>query len=142
MIVFAEGLPGYIGDFYRAVAYLFPASVNTYVGGVPKDPEFPYAVLWGDLGNEVAESLADIPDEMHINFRVTYVGRRWDQMAWVVGQVRPVLNRAQPSVAGWSTEKLRQSSLMDMQTDYEVTLTDGSHPVYSVDEFSLVADKS
>lgn len=141
MIVFAEGEPGHMGDFYRAVEFLFPASVTVYVGNVPDDPSFPYAVLWGDLGDEVAESLVDVPDEFRIRFRVTYVGLRWDQMAWVASKVRPALNRAQPSVAGWYTGRLRQSSLMDMQTDYQVTLADGSNPVFAVDEFALVADK-
>jgi hypothetical protein len=131
-----------MGDFYRAVAYLFPSTVTVYVGSVPKSPTFPYAVLWGDLGSEVSESLADIPDHVRINFRVTYVGLRWDQMAWVAAKVRPALNRAVPSVAGWLCGGLRQSSLMDMQTDYEVTLADGSNPVFSVDEFALVADKT
>ena len=142
MIVAAEGVPGYVGDFYRAAAYLFPANVTLYVGSVPKDPSFPYVVLWGGMGDEFAEDLGDVPDSFRLPFRVTYVGTRWDQMAWVAGQVRPVLNRATLSVAGWVCAKLRQSSLVDMQTDFEVTLADGSHPVYSVDEFLLVADKS
>ena len=138
MIVFAEGVAGHVGDFYRAVSYLFPESVTVYVGNVPDDP---YAVLWGDLGDEVAESLVDDPDEFRIRFRVTYVGLRWDQMAWVASKVRPALNRAVPSVSGWLCGGLRQSSLMDLQTDYQVTLADSSHPVFAVDEFALVADK-
>jgi len=56
-------------------------------------------------------------------------------------QVRPALNRSKPYVHGWVSGRMRQASLMDVQTDFTVTLTDGSHPVYAVDEFALIAHK-
>ena len=132
---------GHVGDFYDAVAALVPSSVKVYVGNVPAKPTFPYAVLWGSLGDETSESLADVPDELRVNFRVTYVGLTLASVAWVASRVRPALNRAQPYVSGWLSGRLRQAALMDVQTDTSVTLTPGSHPMYAVDEFALVAHK-
>lgn len=140
-IVFGTPPPGHVGSFYAAVAGLFPASVRLYVGNVPKKPEYPYAVLWGDLGDETTEALDDVPTELRIRFRVTYVGLSLDQVAWVVVRVRPALNRVKPYVSGWLSGKLRQSTLMDVQTDFSVALDNGAHPMYAVDEFALAADK-
>jgi hypothetical protein len=140
-VAYADVPPGFAGDFYKAVAALIPSTVKVYTGSVPTSPTFPYAVLWGSLGDEVSESLADIPDELRINFRVTYVGETLASVGWVASRVRPALNRARPYVPGWVSGKLRQSSLMDVQSDYSVTLVSGRNPVYAVDEFALVADK-
>lgn len=140
-VAYADVPVGHAGDFYRAAGDLIPAAVTVYLGNVPKTPTFPYAVLWGSLGDEVSESLEDVPDELRLNLRVTYVGLTFGQVAWVASKVRPALNRAKPYVHGWMTGRLRQASLMDVQTDFSVTLTDGAHPVYAVDEFALIADK-
>ena len=141
-VAYADIPPGVAGDFYKAVAALIPAAVKVYVGAVPATPTFPYAVLWGSLGDEVSESLADVPDELRMNLRVTYVGETLASVGWVAGKVRPALNRARPYVPGWWVGGgLRQSSLMDVQSDYSVTLISGRNPVYAVDEFALVADK-
>jgi len=140
-VAFADVPVGHVGDFYRAVGDLIPSAVTVYEGNVPDKPDFPYAVLWGSFGDEVSESLADVPDELRVNFRVTYVGQSLASVAWVASKVRPALNRSKPYVHGWVSGRMRQASLMDVQTDFTVTLTDGSHPVYAVDEFALVAHK-
>jgi hypothetical protein len=141
-IVLATPPSGHVGGFYDAIGRLWPAAVRLYVGNVPKKPSYPYAVLWGDLGEETTEALDDVPTEMRIRFRVTYVGLSLDQVAWAASRIRPALNRAQPYVPGWLTGKLRQAPLMDVQTDFSVTLENGAHPMYAVDEFALSADKS
>ena len=140
-VAYADVPVGHAGDFYRAVGDLIPGAATVYVGNVPDKPSFPYAVLWGSLGDEVSESLGDVPDELRINFRVTYVGLTLASVAWVASRVRPALNRAKPYVHGWVSGRMRQSSLMDVQTDFTVTLSDGAHPVYAVDEFALTAHK-
>jgi hypothetical protein len=141
-ISYATVPDGHVGDFYGAVAGLFPSSVKVYVGSVPDTPKYPYAVLWGSLGDETSEALADVPDEIRIPFRVTYVGLTLAQVAHVASKVRPALNRAAPYVSNWITSRMRQSSLMDIQTDRDVTITgSGAHPLYAVDEFLLVASK-
>lgn len=141
-MVFGTPPTGHVGGFYAGVAGLFPGAVRVYIGNVPKKPDYPYAVLWGDLGEETTEALDDVPTEMRIRFRVTYVGLTLDQVAWLVARVRPALNRVTPYVPGWLVGKLRQAPLMDVQTDFSVTLEQGAHPMYAVDEFALAADKS
>ena len=141
-LVYATVPDGHVGDFFTAVAALFPSAVKVYVGTVPAAPTYPYAVLWGSLGDEVSESLADIPDEIRVPFRVTYVGLTLASVAHIASKVRPALNRAAPYVSGWITSRMRQSSLMDVQADRDVTVTGvGTHPLYAVDEFLLVASK-
>ena len=140
-VAFADVPVGHVGDFYRAVGSLIPDAVTVYEGNVPDKPSYPYAVLWGWFGDEVSESLCDVPDVLRINFRVTYVGLTLASAAWVMSKVRPALNRAEPYVHGWVSGRMRQASLMDVQTDFTVTLTDGAHPVYAVDEFALVAHR-
>lgn len=140
-VAFADVPVGHVGDFYRAVGSLIPDAVTVYEGNVPDKPSYPYAVLWGSFGDEVSESLCDVPDVLRINFRVTYVGLTLASAAWVMSKVRPALNRAAPYVHGWVSGRMRQASLMDVQTDFTVTLTDGAHPVYAVDEFALVAHR-
>ena len=130
-----------ISGFYAGVAGLIPDSVKVYLVNVPSRPEYPYVVLWGDLGEETSEALADVPNEMHIRFRITYVGLTLDQVAWVVSRVRPALNRVKPYVPGWLPGKLRQSPLADIQADTSIKLEGGAHPLFAVDEFALSADK-
>jgi len=135
-----------IKEHYDAVQALMPAGLTVYRGSVPGTPTYPYAVLWGDLGEESSggpdgDSLQDVPDVLSLRPRVTYAGLTFDSVLIVARNVRAALNRQTPVVAGWRTGKLRQSPLMDAQTDTSVTLTGGSHPVFAVDEFALVSTK-
>lgn len=135
-----------IREHYDAVKALFPAGTTVYRGSVPDVPSYPYAVLWGDLGQESSggpdgDSLQDIPDILSLRPRVTYAGLTFDSVLIVARNVRAALNRKTPVVAGWAPSKLRQAPLMDVQTDASVTLTNGLHPVFAVDEFSLVSSK-
>jgi hypothetical protein len=131
-----------IREHYEAVKALLPSTVRVYMGSVPSTPAYPYVVLWGDLGSESSggpdgDSLEDVPDVLSLNIRATYVGTTWESALITARNVRAALNRKTPTVAGWMPSKLRQSSLMDAQTDFDVT----PHPVYAVDEFSLVSHK-
>jgi len=135
-----------IKEHYDAVKALMPAGLTVYRGSVPSTPTYPYVVLWGDLGDESSggpdgDSLQDVPDVLSLRPRVTYAGLTFDSVLIVARNVRAALNRKVPVVAGWSTGRLRQASLMDVQTDTSVTLTGGANPVFAVDEFSLVSSK-
>jgi len=135
-----------IKEHYDAVKALLPSSVRVYMWSVPKAPAFPYVVLWGDLGSESSggpdgDSLEDVPDVLALNVRATYAATNGDSLMAIARNVRAALNRKTPVVAGWAPSKLRQSSLMDAQTDTSVTLTDGSNPIFAVDEFALVSSK-
>lgn len=135
-----------IREHYAAVKALIPATVNIYMWSVPGTPEYPYVVLWGSPGDESSggpdgDSLEDSMDVFSARIRATYAGVNGDSMLIVCRNVRAALNRKTPSVAGWAPGKLRQASLMDAQADLTVTFSNGSHPVYAVDEFALVSHK-
>lgn len=135
-----------IREHYDAVRALIPGTVRVYAWSVPDTPAYPYVCIWGDLGNESSggpdgDSLQDVPDVLSLNVRATYAGLTGDSVLIVARNVRAALNRKTPAVAGWSPSPLRQSSLMDVQTDTSVTLTGGAHPVFAVDEFALVSQK-
>jgi len=135
-----------IKEHYDAVKALLPAGLTVYRGSVPSTPTYPYVVLWGDLGDESSggpdgDSLQDAPDVLSLRPRVTYAGLTFDSVLIVARNVRAALNRKVPVVAGWSPGRLRQASLMDVQTDTSVTLTGGANPVFAVDEFALVSER-
>ena len=135
-----------IKEHYDAVKALMPAGLTLYRGSVPSTPTYPYVVLWGDLGEESSggpdgDSLQDVPDVLSLRPRVTYAGLTFDSVLIVARNVRAALNRKTPVVVGWRPSKLRQSPLMDVQTDTSVTLTGGANPVFAVDEFALVSSK-
>ena len=135
-----------IKEHYDAVKALLPGTMRVYMWNVPSGPQYPYVVLWGDLGEESSggpdgDSLEDVPNVLSLRMRATYVGLTGDSLLIVARNVRAALNRATPVVAGWLPGKLRQAVLMDAQTDTDVTLTGGGNPIYAVDEFSLVSHK-
>jgi len=144
-----------IKEHYDAVKALLPGTVRVHMftvvpeknpDGTNKPLAYPYVVLWGDLGEESSggpdgDSLEDVPDVLSLRMRATYVGLTGDSMLIIARNVRATLNRATPVVAGWHPGKLRQAVLMDAQTDTDVTLTGGGHPIYAVDEFALVSHK-
>jgi hypothetical protein len=131
-------------NHYQAVRNLIPTGdgFTVYYGRVPKSPAYPYAVVWGDLGRAGGDSLGDAVDQMDLRPRVTYVATGFEQLLFVADRVRAALNRATPVVAGWSPSRLRQQALVPSTTDYDVTFTDGSHPVYAVDEYPFTSDKN
>jgi len=145
-----------IREHYDAVRALIPSGVNIYMWNVePKklpdgtvEPiKYPYVCLWGDLGDESSggpdgESLDDVADVLSLRVRATYAGLTGDSVLIVARNVRAALNRKTPAVAGWLTNPLRQSTLMDVQTDEDVTIPgSGTHPLFAVDEFALVSHK-
>jgi hypothetical protein len=128
---------------YEAVHKLIPTDqvYTVYFGRVPKDPKYPYVVVWGDLGEAGGESLGSRVDQMTLRPRITYVGLGFEQVLFVADRVRAVLNRATPTVTGWSPSRLRQQPLMAATIDHDVTFSDGSSPVYAVDEYPFTSDK-
>lgn len=136
-----------IREHYDAVRALMPAGLTVYPGTVPETPSYPYAMLWGDLGEESSggpdgDSLVDVPDVLSLRPRVTYAGLTFDSVLIVARNVRVALNRKTPAVAGWRTNPLRQSTLMDVQVDRDVTIAGtGANPLFAVDEFALVSHK-
>jgi hypothetical protein len=144
-----------IREHYAGVAALVPSNLNLYLwkvegkvlpDGSRESIKYPYVCLWGDLGDESSggpdgDSLQDVPDVLSLRVRATYAGLTGDSLLVVCRNVRAALNRKTPVVAGWAPSKLRQSSLMDAQTDFDVTIPDFGHPLFAVDEFALVSER-
>lgn len=137
-----------IREHYDGVQALLPAGMTVYRGDVPDDPKYPYVVLWGDLGDESSggpdgDSLRDDLSVLSLRLRATYAGLTFDSVLIQCRNVRAALSRKTPTVAGWHCNPLRQSSLMDVQVDRDVTITGtGAHPLYAVDEFALTSHKA
>lgn len=137
-----------IREHYDAVQALLPVTMTVYRGSVPDAPSYPYVVLWGDLGEESSggpdgDSLMDVPDVLSLRLRATYAGLTFDSVLIMARNVRAALSRKTPTVAGWRANPLRQSALMDVQVDHDVTITGTSaNPLFAVDEFALVSEKS
>lgn len=135
-----------IKEHYDAVKALLPSTVRVYMWSVPSTPSYPYVCLWGDLGEESSggpdgDSLCDVPDVLTLRVRATYAAVNGDSLGIVARNVRVALNRKTPSVAGWAPSKLRQSVLMDAQTDFDVDIPNQGNPIFAVDEFALVSHK-
>ena len=136
-----------IREHFDAVRALIPSTVRVYPWGVPEAPSYPYVVIWGGLGDESSggpdgESLDDVADVLSLRVRATYAGLTGDSVLIVARNVRAALNRKTPTVTGWRTNPLRQSTLMDVQVDRDVTIPgSGTHPLFAVDEFALVSVK-
>lgn len=137
-----------IREHYDAVRALLPSTVNVYAWSVPDAPDYPYVVIWGDLGDESSggpdgDSLEDEQSVLSLRVRATYAGLTGDSVLIVARNVRAALNRKTPAVTGWQCNPLRQSTLMDIQVDRDVTIPgSGAHPLYAVDEFALTSHKS
>jgi hypothetical protein len=136
-----------IREHYVAVRAILPGAVRVYPWGVPDAPTYPYVVIWGDLGDESSggpdgDSLEDVPDVLSLRIRATYAGLTGDSVLIVARNVRAALSRKTPTVTGWRANPLRQSTLMDVQVDRDVTIPgSGTHPLFAVDEFALVSHK-
>lgn len=137
-----------IREHYDAVQALLPGTLSVYRGSVPATPSYPYVVLWGDLGDESSggpdgASLRDDLSVLSLRFRATYAGLTFDSVLIMCRNVRAALSMKTPNVAGRVCGPLRQSSLMDVQVDRDVTISgSGAHPLFAVDEFALVSHKS
>ncbi|WP_458116971.1 hypothetical protein [Arthrobacter sp. D2-10] len=141
-----------IREHYLGVNALIPASPlfakhfgsvqPKVLNGVEQPLQYPYVVLWGDPGTEGTEALSGTPDTLDLRLRVTYVAAGFEQLMWLIDQVRPALSQAIPSVPGWVPGRLFQQSLTDAQTDFDVTIpATKRNPMFAVDEFLLSSQR-
>jgi len=137
-----------IREHYDAVKALVRPGTQVYMWTVPDAPKYPYVCIWGDLGNESSggpdgDSLEDVPDVLDLRIRATYAGLTGDSVLIACRNTRADLNRKTPTVTGWRTNPLRQSTLMDVQVDRDVTIPgSGTHPLFAVDEFALTSERT
>lgn len=130
-----------IKEHFKAVKALIRPTIDVHIWEVPDSPTFPYVLLWGSLGDEVADTLNDQPRSFETRIRATYVGVNGDSVAGIAAKVRQDVNRKRPEVEGWSVQPLQVSSLADIQPDQSVTIDGVGHPLRAVDEIFLQSDR-
>lgn len=126
-----------IKEHYAAVKAMIRPTIDVHLWEVPDTPDFPYVLLWGSPGDEVADTLSDKPRDFEARIRATYVGVNGDSVMGMIAKVRQDLNRKRPVVQGWSPQRLEQQALADLQPDETMTISGAGHPLRAVDEFFL-----
>ena len=137
-------------EFAAAAAALVPFRTHEMTADLPERPteqDYPYVVLWSDLGLEFSgdmpgwdDSLADLPDALELALRATYVGLSKEAVSILARRTRAALNRAVLDVEGWTCGPLRQAPLTGIEVDEAVQIGQ-THPYLAVDEYRLIAAK-
>ena len=137
-------------EFVAAAAALVPFRTHEMTADLPERPteqDYPYVVLWSDLGLEFSgdmpgwdDSLADLPDALELTLRATYVGLSKEAVSILARRTRAALNRAALDVEGWTCSPLRQAPLTGIEVDEAVQIGQ-THPYLAVDEYRLIATK-
>ena len=132
---------------YEALSALLKASLPTtykvYEWDVPAKPTYPYILLWGNLGQETGEAMCGTPDLLNLRPKITYGGATGVAVLSVADKVRDVLRDRALTVPGWSPTRMRQASLIDAQSDLQVTIEGtSSHPSFGVDEFPFTSQRA
>lgn len=126
---------------YTALEQLLPPGVTVHRGsaqGKLTAEDYPYVVLSGDAGLEGTEAASGDVDSLDLRVKLTYAGLSFDQVLILIGEVRDALRGRRLVVPGWSCNLFRHEPLVDIRTDFDVTVPDlAIHPVYAVDEFSV-----
>lgn len=132
---------------YEALAAVLtaalPAPYKVYQWDVPELPTYPYVLLRGGIGQESTEALCGTPDLLSLRPKITYAGATGASVLVAVDKVRDALRDRALTVPGWSATRMRQASLIDVQTDYDVTIPGTkNHPVFGVDEFPFTTQRT
>jgi hypothetical protein len=126
---------------YDAFQALMPAGLKLHRGSAPDklaSTSYPYVVIGGNAGDESTEAYAGDKDSLDLRFKVTYAGLTFDSVLITIKRVRDTVLNSRLVVPGWSTTGFTHASLLDVRTDFDVTVPDITvHPVYAVDEFSV-----
>lgn len=108
---------------------------------------FPYVVVSSGLEYEFSGNgrfdgaLADLIDGIELPIRVTMAGMLADSVKVLQQKIRPVMNRADLGVEGWTKTRLKMTPLARSDMDTTVTVG-GMHPWFAVDEYRLIARTS
>lgn len=110
-------------------------------GHVPKDPAFPYAVLFSRTPQRTINSLRHTSGRLDLRFQVTSVGLTAGSVRIVAQAMQDALLDQTVTVAGWTNYPIRDTpNDQPMREDREITLTDGRHPLFVVNEYLLAAE--
>lgn len=108
---------------------------------------FPYAVVSPGLEYEFSgngrfdPAVADLVDGVELPIRVTISGLTIESVLVVQQKIRPVMNRADLAVPGWSETRLKMTPLSRPAEDTTITVS-GLSPWFAVDEYRLIASRS
>lgn len=130
-----------IRDHHQAILDLLSGLPMTlYDGQVPDQPQFPYAVLFGDTGFERATRLCATSDRADFRFQVTSVGLTVESALIVADAARKLLVDARPVVSGRSCGPIRRETSIPVRPDTDVTLPDSNrHPMFAADTYHFVS---
>lgn len=121
---------------------------TAHLSSPPAVADYPHVVIWGTLPTNFdgaepgAPSLADRPDAIQAGLRLTYAATSTTSMLWLVSRVRPLVDRQRPVLPGWHVHPLKLASLWPMDQDRQIQLPGGLHPIYAIDETTLIANRS
>lgn len=126
---------------YAAFRALFPPGTAVHDGSaeeIESDADYPYVVLGGNAGRSSSDSASGEPDALEIRFKVTYAALSFASILHLIGPIRDRIIPARLIVEGWEAGLVRHEELLDIQTDFDVTIPGiSTHPVFAVDEFSV-----
>lgn len=108
---------------------------------------FPYVVVSPGLDYEFSgngrfqPSVADLVDGIELPIRVTMSGLTIDSVLIIQKRIRPVMNRADLAVPGWTETRLKMTPLSRPAEDTTITVGTLS-PWFAVDEYRLIASRA
>jgi hypothetical protein len=132
-------------EHYDAIEALIPDGITVHRGSAPDKPlaaDYPYIVLGGTAGSLTGDSYAGTPDSLDPRFKLTYAALTFDSVLIIMSPVRAAMVGRRLIVPGWSSGILRHESLLDITTDFDVTVPEtSSHPLFAVDEFTVLSGR-
>jgi len=103
-----------------AVKALIDAAVTCHVGESPNDAGPPYVLLYPDSGHGMATGMDLDADHYRYEFQTTAVGTTVEQAQWAADKVRGAVEDVRPTVAGFTTGKVRHVSSQPAKRDNDV----------------------
>ena len=109
-----------------------------YVGQVPDQPSFPYAVIYMDTGRGGDLRLSGHTRRRTFDFQITSVGLTDTAVRIVADAASDLLLDRRPRVPGYSSGRIRHVTSVPVRPDTDVRDTETRlHPMFSVDTYSF-----
>ncbi|MGP9528582.1 hypothetical protein [Glutamicibacter sp. AOP5-A2-18] len=120
-------------DFLALLASL-PAQAKVYPSKVPDNPTFPYILVRSFIPRATDRSLVRSVHARVDRWRVTVVSLTHESVAIIDAECRAVLEGARINLQ--RVEEVPASG--EIIEDLDVTLTNGAHPFYTVQEWRVM----
>lgn len=119
---------------FLALLATLPSKAKVYASKVPDNPVFPYVLVRSFIPRATDRSLTRTVHARVDRWRVTVVGLSHESVAIIDSQCRTVLEGARINLQ--RVEEVPASS--EIIEDLDVTLTNGAHPFYTVQEWRVM----